>query len=198
MAKASTAKKFAWGGIALMAVFGAFLAGRIDLADTVPDTPLIGTPVPGLTLPLLEGEGSISLTDFSGDILVINFWASWCLPCRTEHPQLVQAAEHFSDKGVRFISIDHEDTKSDAIAFLDELGRSSNQIVVIDEGSRAGIEFGIFGNPATFFVNREGVIVGKIIGPVDFAAVVSIVAQIEAGEDVGVRKTGETFQGPDS
>ena len=129
---------------------------------------------------------------------VVNFWASWCPPCRAEHPQLVQAADYFSDKGVRFISIDHEDRDADAIQFLDELGRSANQIVVVDEGSRAGIEFGIFGLPATFFVNPAGVIVGKIIGPVDFATVVSIVAQIEAGDDVGVRTTGETFQGPDS
>jgi cytochrome c biogenesis protein CcmG/thiol:disulfide interchange protein DsbE len=198
VAKASPAKRLTWGAIVLLAVFGGFLAGRIDLPDTVPDTPLIGTSVPDLALPLLEEDRAIRLTDFAGDILVVNFWASWCLPCRAEHPQLVQAAEHLTDQGVRFVSIDHEDRVADAIAFLDELGRSANQIVVVDEGSRAGIEFGIFGNPATFFVNREGVIVGKIIGPVDFSTVVSIVAQIEAGEDVGVRTTGEIFQGPDS
>jgi cytochrome c biogenesis protein CcmG/thiol:disulfide interchange protein DsbE len=192
------AKKLAWTGIGLMVIFGGFLAGRIDLADTVPDTPLIDTAAPDLALPLLEGPGEIRLTDFAGDIVVVNFWASWCLPCRAEHPGFVQAAQAFEDRGVRFVSIDHEDTFEDAVAFLDELGRTENQIVVVDPESRAGVEFGIFGLPATFFINRSGMIVGKVIGPVDYLSLISLIKQVDAGEPVGARTTGDVYQGPSS
>ena len=192
------AKKLAWIGIGLMVVFGGFLAGRIDLAETVPDTPLIDTPVPDLALPLLESPGEIRLTDFAGEILVVNFWASWCPPCRAEHPGFVQAAQSFEGRGVRFVSIDHEDTFDAAVAFLDELGRTENQIVVVDPESRAGVEFGIFGLPATFFINRNGMIVGKVIGPVDYLTLISLIGQVDAGEPVGARTTGDVYQGPNS
>lgn len=192
------AKKLAWIGIGFMVVFGGFLAGRIDLAETVPDTPLIDTPVPDLSLPLLESPGEIRVTDFAGDIVVINFWASWCPPCRAEHPDIVQAAETYADRGARFVSINHEDNYDNAVAFLDELGRTENQIVVVDPESRAGVEFGIFGLPATFFIDRHGVIVGKVIGPVDYLSLVSIIEQVDAGESVGSRTTGDVYQGPGS
>lgn len=192
------AKKIAWIGIGLMVVFGGLLAGRIGLADTVPDTPLIDTPATDLALPLLEASGEIRLTDFRGDIVVVNFWASWCLPCRVEHPGFIQAAQAFDDRGVRFVSINHEDTFDKAVAFLDVLGRTENQIVVVDPDSRAGVEFGIFGLPATFFIDRDGLIIGKVIGPVDYLSLVSIIEQVDAGEPVGSRTTGNVHQGPDS
>jgi len=97
------AKKLAWVGIGLMVVFGGFLAGRIDLAETVPDTPLIDTPVPDLALPLLESSGEIRLTDFAGDIVGVNFWAAWCPSCRAEQHSFVQAASAFEAPQARFV-----------------------------------------------------------------------------------------------
>lgn len=134
-------------------------------------SPLIGTAMPSLELEYLEGEESLRLADLKGDIVVVNFWASWCGPCRSEHGYLTAANRAYRDQGVRFVGIVHQDRPSAARAFLDELGwGDEDYLYVIDPNSRAAVEFGVVGVPETFFVDRDGLIAAKIAGVVTDAS----------------------------
>jgi len=141
--------------------------------------------------PLLEVEGVLDFDDLRGDIVVVNFWASWCFNCRVEHEALVAASADFADLGVTFVGVNHQDRRDNAVVFLDELGRSSQTLYVEDVGSRIALEFGILGLPETYFVDRAGTIVGRVIGPVTYSLIAETIDAIVLGEDVGVFKTGE-------
>ncbi len=180
-------RRWTWLVIGIVVVFAGFMAGRLDLAETIPESPLIGSPVTDMDLPFLEGPGTVTLADFHGSIVVANFWASWCTPCREEHPAFVAAADLYGGDGVQFVAINHEDTEAAAIRFLDTYGRSDHQLVVRDPGSRAGIEFGVFGLPETFFIDGDGVIVGRVAGAIDLPILVDFITQIQQGTTPGER-----------
>jgi cytochrome c biogenesis protein CcmG/thiol:disulfide interchange protein DsbE len=172
-------------------VIGVVFSQRFGSDPQLQDSPLIGQPVASAAVPYLEFEGVLDLDDLRGDIVVVNFWASWCFNCRVEHEALIAAADRFADLGVTFVGVNHQDQKRNAIAFLDELGRSPETIYVEDVGSRLALEFGILGLPETFFVDREGTIVGKVTGPVSPQLIADTIDAIVLGEDIGVVKTGE-------
>ncbi len=174
-----------WVAIGVIVVFAGFMAGRLGLGESIPESPLIGSPVTDMELPLLEEEGSIRLTDYAGKIVVANFWASWCTPCREEHPAFVAAADLYAGEGVQFVAINHEDPGDAGSRFLDAYGRSIHQVVVRDEGSRAGIEFGVFGLPETFFIDGKGIIVGRVAGAIDLPILIDFITQIQAGDAPG-------------
>ena len=155
--------------VALAAVF----AGRFGQDPRAVASPLVGKPAPTRALPMLDGSGELSLEAFEGDVVVVNFWASWCVPCRREHAELAAAAERYSGQDVRFLGVVYQDRASDAQRFLDELGQSYDN--VIDPGSRAAIDFGLFGVPETFFIDREGIVRSRINGPVTAEAVAAAV-----------------------
>lgn len=181
------------GAIAL-AVLLAIFNSRIGInTDEIP-SPLIGQPAPVLDLPLLETDGTYQLAD-DGGITVVNFWASWCLQCRLEHPDLVSTNDIYADRGVTFVGINYLDNDGPAGRFLDDLGRGEGYVYVDDPGSRAAIEFGVFGIPETFFI-RDGVIVGKLIGETDALTLTDTLERILAGEEIGARQVGEQQQQP--
>ena len=153
------------GVFVALVVAGVALASRFGDDPALIDSPLIGVAAPRLELPYLEGEGTLALADLRGDIVVVNFWASWCIPCREEHAGLVATAAAYEDLGVRFVGISYQDRPADAAAFLDDLGRGYTYLR--DEGSRGALEFGVFGVPETFFIDRDGIVVGKIAGAAD-------------------------------
>jgi cytochrome c biogenesis protein CcmG/thiol:disulfide interchange protein DsbE len=156
------------GGVAAVAILLAVIfASRFGKDPRVVDSPLIGEAVASLRLDYLDGTGSVAFNDLRGQVLVINFWASWCVPCRAEHPILTSGQAAYRDRGVQFIGIVYQDTVGAAGAFLDELGWGEGYLYVLDPGSRAAVEFGVYGIPETFFVDREGRIVDKITGPVN-------------------------------
>ena len=97
-------------------------------------SPLIGQPAPDLTLPRLDGEGEVDLSSFDGDILVVDFFASWCLECIDEHSALVETATVYQDRGVRFAGVAFQDRPEAANAFLDDLGRSEITEYLDDPG----------------------------------------------------------------
>ncbi len=183
-----------WSVIGLVVVLAAVFAGRLDLGETIPESPLIGRTAADLDLPHLEATGSAPLFDGAADVTVVSFWASWCPPCRAEQPELVAAADALGPDGVRFLAIDSRDTDAAAISFLDTYGRSDHQEVVVDEDDLASIEFGVWGLPETFFLDADGTIVGKVTGGVDFVTVLDLVEQVRAGESIGERSTGEVYQ----
>ncbi len=175
----------------LIVGLGIVFAGRFGTDVTVAASPLIGEPVPDLTLPFLEEDGEMSFTDMRGEILVINFWASWCLACREEHGALVAASTNYADFGVTFIGVNYQDSLEPAQQFLDELGRGDEYVYVVDDDSTAGFALGVLGIPETFFVDRDGIIVGKISGPTTYELLSRTLDNIIVGKAVDSVKTGE-------
>lgn len=153
------------GGILVM-VFGIIFVRRIGSDITLAPTPLENKPVPDVAIEYLDSDGEFRLTDFSGDIVVLNFWASWCTNCRAEHQALLSAAAGYEGLGVDFVGVAYLDDRSNSLAFLDELGRGDPYTYGIDEGSRVAVEFGVVGLPETFFIDADGIVRAKVSGPV--------------------------------
>ena len=180
------------GAVVTILVIGVALSQRFGADPTITASPLIGRAMPEATVAYLEQPGEFTTADLSGEIAVINFWASWCFGCRQEHAALVSAAEGYEPFGVSFLAVNYQErSEARALAFLDELGRSRNTIYVRDVGSRTALEFGVLGLPETFFVDRNGVVVGKVSGPINGQLLVETIDKILLGETIGQVHTGE-------
>ena len=142
------------------------------------ESPLIGQPIPDITLEALDGSGPIRLPDLVGNITVVNFWASWCFPCRLEHPLLTEAARQFDS--VNFLGVVFQDTADRANEFLDEFGRGYPHL--LDPDARGAINFGLFGIPETYFINAEGIVVAKITGELRPGVLEDTLSRIILGE----------------
>ncbi len=151
---------------AAVVVLGVVFAGRFGSDPMLTPSPLIGKPVPDVTVPYLEFDQDLHLRDLEGDIVVVNFWSSWCLSCRAEHQALLSAAAEYADFDVTFVGVLYQDTVSNGLGFLADQGRGDPYVYVEDADSRVALEFGVLGLPETFFVDRSGTIVGKVSGPV--------------------------------
>lgn len=181
------------GVVVVLVGIGAAFGARFGTDPGVVDSPMIGQPMPDVTLPLLEQDTELRFADVEADVLVVNFWASWCVPCREEHPDLLAAAARYDDRGVTFLGIVFQDQTDRAIAFLDELGRGYDHVT--DPGSRAAIEFGVFGIPETYVIDRDGIVRAKIIGASDIGLLSDTIEAVLAGEQPGDHVVGETFTG---
>ena len=186
-------------GLVLVGLAVSVFAARFGDNSGRSASPVIGAAVPDLALPYLDGEGSLNLADLSGsqDVVVINFFASWCLQCRNEHADLISTADAYHDRSVRFLGIAFQDDPARAIAFLDELGRGGTTRYLSDPGSRAAIEFGIFGVPETVFVSG-GRIVGKFLGESDALTLTGALERLLVGQSIESRQVGEFRQTPDA
>ena len=182
-------------GVGVVAiVLGIIFTNRFGSDPTLVASPLIGQPAGEIALERLDGTGEFRLAEAQGDIVVVNFWASWCLACRTEHDALVRAAATYGeDLGVTFVGVLIQDQAAAGNAWLDEMGRSPQFTYVDDDRSRASLEFGVLGVPETFFIDRDGTIVGKVSGPVNGPLLAQTIEAIALGQaaDIGVVRTGE-------
>ena len=144
----------------LAAVFAwALYAGR---DPSVVPSPLIDKPVPTFRLPSLMGGADLTAAEFKGRVTVLNVFASWCLPCRAEHPALMALAR---DGKARIIGLNFKDKPEDAKAWLKELGSPYARIGA-DHTGRAAIEWGVYGVPETFVIDKAGRIRHKLVGPI--------------------------------
>jgi cytochrome c biogenesis protein CcmG/thiol:disulfide interchange protein DsbE len=159
--------------LALAAVF--FF--RIGSDHSVVPSALIGKPAPLLVLPALDGANTPTLdpASFKGNVTVVNVWASWCAPCRAEHPFLMRLAK---DTRVRVAGINYKDQPANALRFLSQLGNPFAAIGV-DTAGRAAIEWGVYGVPETFLVGRDGLIKFKQVGPITAENYPRLLAEIE-------------------
>jgi len=153
--------------IILLGVIILFLFGTFKKNTRVIPTPLIGQEVPimGLETRFYDDFESNILKDIlkSNKIKIINFWASWCLPCEVEHPILMGLSKK-SDFII--IGVNYKDTEEGSAEFLNEKGNPYDLVVIDDEGMM-GIEMGLTGVPETFVVNEEGKIIYRIVGPIN-------------------------------
>ncbi|MCY3538368.1 MAG: TlpA disulfide reductase family protein [bacterium] len=186
-------------GLVVIGTLAAIFATRLGDSESAGYAALSGSPVPDLTLPRLNGNGSVNLAELSDthQVVVVNFFASWCLQCRNEHPDLVSTAAAYQDRSVRFVGVSFQDDPARSTAFLDELGRGTETEYLTDPGSRAAIEFGIFGVPETVFLSN-GVIAGKFLGETDALTLSQALEQLLSGEEIDSRQVGEFRQDPTS
>lgn len=124
---------------------------------------LIGKDVPSFNLPDFFNGNIINPAEFSGQTYIINYFASWCVPCRAEHPLLKDLA---AKSNLPILGILYKDNREAAEAFLKELG-NPYKAVAFDEDGHQGIEFGLYGIPETFIIDKEGKIRFRHAGPLD-------------------------------
>ena len=147
--------------VALFAALGGFLLSGLfrDDPDALPSA-IVGDPAPPLQLTELPGKPPVTpemLAD--GEVKVVNYWASWCVPCRAEHPQLEALAET-----VPVLGVNYKDESANALAFLDELGDPFAAIGA--DAGRTGVDWGLYGVPETFVIDGDGVVRLRFAGPI--------------------------------
>ena len=145
--------------VALLAVFALNINRDPSLIQSV----LIDKPAPQFSLAAVEGTGvpGFDTAALNGEVTVVNVFASWCIPCRDEHPVL-EALK--SETGVRMFGMNQKDAPENAVAFLTELGNPYDAIGA-DANGRASIDWGVYGVPETFIVDAKGTIRFKHVGP---------------------------------
>ncbi len=144
-------------------VLAAFLYVGLGLNPREVPSPLIDKPAPAFTLPQLhDTQKRFSPADMKGKVWLLNVWASWCVSCKEEHPVLMSLAQQ---NVVPIYGLDYKDKKADAEAWLRE-GGDPYTMSVMDADGRIGIDYGVYGVPETYVIDKQGIIRYKQIGPV--------------------------------
>ena len=154
-------KRFLWP-LAVFVLLVAFLAIGLTLNPREVPSPLVGKPAPAFELPVLQQpDKRFSPAEMRGKVWLLNVWASWCDSCRDEHPLLVALAK----KGVLpILGLNYKDKGEDAQRWLARFG-DPYQLSAVDADGRIGIDYGVYGVPETYIIDRQGVIRYKHIGP---------------------------------
>lgn len=149
--------------LAIFVVLAIFLGRGLSLDPREVPSPLIDKPAPTFSLARLDQPGQMIGTEqLRGQVWILNVWASWCVACRDEHPVLVE----FSKSGVAPIyGLNYKDKREPALNWLQQLGNPYTASI-FDENGRVGIDFGVYGVPETFVIDKQGVIRYKKTGPV--------------------------------
>ncbi len=139
-----------------------FLAIGLNRDPKLVPSPLIGKPAPQFTLPRLKAEDeTFSNADLRGRVVLVNVFASWCLECRTEQPFLMQLAQQGT---VPILGLNYKDDRADALRWLNDYG-DPYSVIGFDHKGKVGIDWGVYGVPETFVVDKKGIIRWKVVGP---------------------------------
>jgi len=147
----------------LFVVLVGFLAVGLNLDPHEVPSPLINKPAPAFEVPQLgQANKTFSPASMKGQVWILNVWASWCVACREEHPVLVEIAKSGL---VPLIGLDYKDKREEALAMLEKQG-NPYLLSAFDANGRVGIDYGVYGVPETYVIDRAGVIRLKHIGPI--------------------------------
>ncbi|MGB2897211.1 MAG: TlpA disulfide reductase family protein [Anaerolineales bacterium] len=164
-----------WGAVLVWVfVLGLLAVLGLGLVRTQRGSIRVGDRVPDLTLTTFEGD-EIDFADLHGQIIVVNFWASWCKPCEQEAVELEQAYQMYKDQGVNFLGVDYVDTETEARAYLAKFGITYPNGP--DLGTRISQAFRTIGVPETYIIGPDGHLAAAKIGP--YLSLDEIVNQIE-------------------
>jgi cytochrome c biogenesis protein CcmG/thiol:disulfide interchange protein DsbE len=148
--------------LVIFIVLGVFLAIGLKLNPTEIPSPLINKPAPAFSAPKLDNpEQNLTPEELKGKVWLFNVWASWCVSCRDEHPVLNQLA---TQHAALIIGLNYKDARADALNWLGERGNPYDMSVMDQEG-RIGIDWGVYGVPETFVIDKKGIIRHKHTGP---------------------------------
>lgn len=157
-------------GIAALTVV-LMLAFRHDPLDIRTGT--VNKPAAAFSLDRLDGAGKVSLADHAGKVVVLNFFASWCIPCKEENPALVRVWERYRTSDVVVIGILYQDSFDSARRYVRDNG--VNWPTLTDEDGRIAFAYGVRGIPETYFIGPDGIIAGRHVGPIDEATLVAAI-----------------------
>ena len=148
--------------LAIFVVLLIFLAIGLGHDPHEVPSPLINKPAPAFQLPQLQDPAkSFSAADMRGKVWLLSVWATWCMPCREEHPLLVELSR---SGAVPIYGLDYKDNRGDALELLTEMG-NPYVLCASDADGRVAIDYGVYGVPETYVIDREGVIRFKQVGP---------------------------------
>ena len=149
--------------LAVFAVLAAFLAVGLSRDPREVPSPFIGKAAPGFTLTQLHDEKlAFTPEDMKGKVWLLNVWASWCVSCRIEHPLLVEMSRR---NVVPIVGLDYKDQRADGMQWLQKFGNPYT-LSAFDVDGKVGIDYGVYGVPETFVIDKQGVIRYKQIGPI--------------------------------
>ena len=149
--------------LGIFIVLVVFLGVGLTLNPREVPSPLINKPAPPFELPQLHAQDkAFSQKDMAGKVWLLNVWASWCAQCRDEHPLLLELAKH---NVVTIQGLNYKDKRDDALAWLKQFGDPYN-LSISDSNGRVGIDYGVYGVPETYVIDKLGIIRFKQIGPV--------------------------------
>ena len=150
--------------LAIFVVMVGFLAVGLTLNPRKVPSPLVGKSAPDFSLPQLHDQEKVfSPNELMGKVWLLNFWASWCGGCKDEHPVLMQLAQSGE---VPIYGMDYKDRREEALTWLRRWG-NPYPVIAVDESGRVGINYGVYGVPETYVIDKAGVIRYKQIGPLD-------------------------------
>lgn len=165
-------------GLALVVPIIAVLFMNLGRDPRKVDSPLVGRKVIGFSLNEVGTNQPMNIASYAGKPLVINFWATWCVPCYAEHKVLTRIAR-MAGSNVQFIGVVFDDEPSRILRFLAENG--SAYPTLVDEGGKVAIAYGVYGVPETFFVDPSGTIVAKHEGPLTDSLLTNYIAMASGG-----------------